>query len=845
MTSFYCLLAYIPFTHQWVIKCPVLPWLPVFARLHTFLYWAAFGLMATTSVADIRRPKTRRITVWFMIFHAVIGVALLLRPLLVDIPDDERSFVWSLIALFSLLWVAAIDYLGHAEETGRDVAKKREARLGLSAAVLSAIFVALLYLGIFNLRYVLTGAVRLRWFEHLTIIFWSILSHLFLFLSVFILLKLVRAISGRFAAARKIEFFISYFLASLAGMMILRKIILSAISFNTYGADVFAVVASLSVVAFLFGLVIRLGGSDDEEARSESAFARSPLCSLRSSSRRTRALCVLALAAFAYVVPASIERTDWNFLLQELLAILIWAMAFVLFCAITSRPKEKQYSPGVLLLVAVLSLGGYGVMELSRSRIPLLQDGGLHVSATLERYADYDISFRVVRDILSPSLYTGLNPISVDSRQAFYVFLQRNTHVGENVRPVEVNLVDHLARTDTEKPNIFIFVIDSLRKDYVSPYNKGVKFTPSIGRFARESVVMENAFTHYGGTTLAEPSIWVGGMMLHKQYVQPFQPMNALQKLIDAEDYQKFITVDPVLGTILQPSPSTVEMDQGRAWWDYDLCRSLEELESKIDARQASAQPIFTYIQPQNLHTTTLAHIKGNDAPQGQEYDGFDPLYAAQLKRLDAGFGDFIDYLKARGLYDNSIVILTADHGDMLGDGGWGHAYTIFPDVIRVPLIIHLPPRLQKGLFWDAKSVAFSTDIAPSLYYLLGHRPVVQNELFGRPLFTAEEKEQTAYRRDSYLIASSYGPVYGLLAHNGRSLFIADAIHGKDYFYDLADDPQGTRNLVTDAVRAENEKLIRSHILSINRFYNYDPDRLAQRSLMEQIRDFFHLLYGE
>ena len=75
-------------------------------------------------------------------------------------------------------------------------------------------------------------------------------------------------------------------------------------------------------------------------------------------------------------------------------------------------------------------------------------------------------------------------------------------------------------------------VVDSLRRDYLSPFNPAVTFTPSIDAFARSSDVFVNAFTHYGATGLSEPSIWVGGMMPHKQYITPFAPMNSLEKLL-------------------------------------------------------------------------------------------------------------------------------------------------------------------------------------------------------------------------------------------------------------------------------------------------------------------------
>src|SRR5207249_12089329 len=140
------------------------------------------------------------------------------------------------------------------------------------------------------------------------------------------------------------------------------------------------------------------------------------------------------------------------------------------------------------------------------------------------------------------------------------------------VAPVSVDLVDDLRARNSSNPNIFIFVIDSLRRDYLSNYNPAVTFTPNIEAFARENVAMENAFTRYGGTGLSEPSIWVGGMVLHKQYVTPFAPMNALQKLLETEKYQSYISKDSILDTVVTPSPSITELDQGRATIENDLC---------------------------------------------------------------------------------------------------------------------------------------------------------------------------------------------------------------------------------------------------------------------------------
>jgi len=193
-----------------------------------------------------------------------------------------------------------------------------------------------------------------------------------------------------------------------------------------------------------------------------------------------------------------------------------------------------------------------------------------------------------------------------------------------------------------------------------------------------------------------------------------------------------------------------------------------------------------------------------------------------ELRRMDTAFGEFLGFLQQHGLYDNSIIILTADHGDAYGEfGRYGHSDFLFPEIIRIPLIVHLPPQMRQRVVWDPQQVAFNSDITPSLYYLLGHRPILNNELFGRPIFTETQGEQSEYLRSSYLLVSSYAPVYAVLGNNGKSLFIVDAVNRKNYFYDLVQDPLGTRSHVTIPLRNENEALIRREVQRIDDFYGW------------------------
>lgn len=831
MTSSYCLLAYIPFTYQWVVKCTLVKWLPVFVKLHPFLYWIVLVPAGATLVPDLRRSQTRRLAGGFIVFHAAAGMMLLFHPLLSNLANDDRSFCWSLISLFPLLWIAAIDYAGRFSE--RTWAPTDDEHLTLSTAVLAAVFLSLLYLVMFYVRFASTAGVQLRSSEFMVASSWSLASHVLLFTLTFVGFRLIGSFASRFARPSKIEFLICNLLIAFVLALVVRKMILSALTFNNPLADFFSVAVSFSSVAFISGLGVRLHSTDGAKI-SGFRLALGPLLLVspgKDSRWPFRLIWIGFIALLAYAIPASIAKRDWDFLIQKLGVIAIWSATFVFFYAMQRRGERTKYSFAGLLLILMVSTGWYTILGSSEPLwAALLRDEQLDVSATLERYASYDVSFKLARDILRPNVNlfasTSVSPTGVEQSvsrdQSFYGFLQQNTNLLPSVKvnPVDIKLAGDLTRTEGAKPNIFIFVIDSLRQDYVSPYNKAVGFTPNIEGFARESLVLRNAFTRYGGTVLAEPSIWTGTLQLHKQYIQPFYPMNSLQKLIEAEDYESFITIDPVVRIITKPSADTIELDKDYVWFEYDFCRTLKELQTKIGERQAPARPMFVYTEPQNVHRVVLKD-KGERVPPGERYPGFYAPYASQVKYIDGCFGEFIAFLKSQGLYDNSIVILTSDHGDSLGEEGrWGHSYWMFPEILRVPLIIHLPAKIQKGLAWNPKSVAFTTDITPTLYYLLGHRPIARDPMFGRPLLTSTEPEQTDYLQESYLVVSSYGPVYGILSRDARSLFIADAVNQKEYFFNLADDPKSMRNRLTSAIQTENERLIHDIVVSINQFYN-------------------------
>jgi arylsulfatase A-like enzyme len=203
------------------------------------------------------------------------------------------------------------------------------------------------------------------------------------------------------------------------------------------------------------------------------------------------------------------------------------------------------------------------------------------------------------------------------------------------------------------------------------------------------------------------------------------------------------------------------------------------------------------------------------------DYPGFYAPVASRVRRFDQCLGEFIKDLKAQGLYDQSIIILTSDHGDSLGEEGrMGHAYSLHPEVVRVPLIIHLPPALRSAWEWDEKRVAYTTDITPTLYRLLGHEPTQPAPFFGEPL--ALRTGIPPPQQGSRMIAASYGAVYGVLLAHATRYYVFDAVSMRDMAFELGTGAQpGVEVPMTPDVQELGVKTIRATVSSIGAFYRF------------------------
>ena len=195
-------------------------------------------------------------------------------------------------------------------------------------------------------------------------------------------------------------------------------------------------------------------------------------------------------------------------------------------------------------------------------------------------------------------------------------------------------------------------------------------------------------------------------------------------------------------------------------------------------------------------------------------------LYDAEVLQADALLGGFIDDLEARGLLENSVVVFTSDHGELLGEHKRiGHGL-FFQEVTSVPLFFHFP-----GQAWAGRSAApvEHVDIVPTLLSYLGlELPAGLQGHDLMPLALGEEALPANRIR-----VGQFSNQHTLIAADEPNLKILFYMEEEEpvrvQVYDLALDPGERRNLNPDPLKQKDKQ---------PKFAPGSPERLkAERAL--------------
>jgi arylsulfatase A-like enzyme len=149
---------------------------------------------------------------------------------------------------------------------------------------------------------------------------------------------------------------------------------------------------------------------------------------------------------------------------------------------------------------------------------------------------------------------------------------------------------------------------------------------------------------------------------------------------------------------------SPLLLGKARAWWAAHQGRPRFAFVNLLDPHQPYRPPKDTF----ELFLPDVSYREAwefdEDPVPYQLRPGLTPrqtrivnqLYNAEIATMDRQIGAFLEWLRDRGDLDHTIVVITADHGEHLGERGiLGHDLVLDPYVLRVPLIVRYPPKTQ------------------------------------------------------------------------------------------------------------------------------------------------------
>lgn len=376
-------------------------------------------------------------------------------------------------------------------------------------------------------------------------------------------------------------------------------------------------------------------------------------------------------------------------------------------------------------------------------------------------------------------------------------------------------------------PPVILISFDTCRADVFGVLTgEEPSLTPRLDELARESVVFENAFVQAPHTLPSHMSMFTG-VYPDTHGVKPeLDPLpEALVTLPEVLDDAGYHTMGLVTSEWLKP-----DFGFGRGFDDYErlahrptyaervnaaALRRLRRMEGGFflflhyydlhsDFDQGSAANKFPYYAPHeyrrgldvssdgrefcddegNCNTRYLmaADRERRDVPQS-EIDTIHGLYRAAVPHLDAEMGAFFDELKSRGLYEDSMIIVTSDHGEEFREHGRFIHSQPYDETIRVPLFIKFPRSWAAGT--RVTEVVETVDIAPTILDHLGMDPpeTAQGESLLDLVQGAEGRSGHAVLSQDTINKTRYG------LRTDEVKLIMDLKTSRPELYDLREDP--------------------------------------------------------
>jgi len=351
-----------------------------------------------------------------------------------------------------------------------------------------------------------------------------------------------------------------------------------------------------------------------------------------------------------------------------------------------------------------------------------------------------EIDLSAYRDQISKISFVFLKE-SLDRNFSARLFLWEPQILFEKMK--EYDKEDNGERTHLQKPfNILIYLVDCLRPDHLPFFNYTKNVTPHMEEFSKDSIIFKNAFAQGSWTRPSVGALFTG---LHPFAHQAItlksglaSELNTLAEVLEKAGYYT-IGISSNAGI-----KKFFNFHQGFKFFKYhsNLSGGISDKlnEYAFPELRKKKTPFFLYLHTMDLHRPRklkeefLPSFPEGDSDEGhqivtvQKDGGISypvdltrvlAMYDAAIRQNDRSFGDLMKELKRLDLYDSTLIILTADHGEELYDHRkFAHGKTLYQEVIHQLLIIKLPGQLMAGkqIYENVQTI----DIFPTFLDLIG-----------------------------------------------------------------------------------------------------------------------------
>lgn len=429
------------------------------------------------------------------------------------------------------------------------------------------------------------------------------------------------------------------------------------------------------------------------------------------------------------------------------------------------------------------------------------------------------------------------------------IFTKKTAGVGEYGlwgNPVIIRNEDDVNK---QYPPIFIISCDTMRADHLLPYGYHLPTSPNLDKFAKEAVLFERAYTTRTFTPVAHMSLLTG--LFPKNHgvnaeLPAFDHVKLLGEYLKELGYYSMGLVGAT--TWFLPSRGYMRgMDKLYYPPEYlrDVFPTQEILKSEI--KKLKYDNLFVFLHNYDVHTRMLppATIYSSEddrffyfsdllevpelltaecMPNPRSFfnhiqatlgklDFYENLYINALyddcvAKVDYAIGDLFNFLKEQGLYDKSMIIIVADHGEALGEHGRYEHVDVYEHTARVPMMIKFPNGMYAGK--RIESLVSLEDIVPTI---LDNLNVNYENLDGISLTEIIEEKYTTPRK--IFVQNQFQNEEALISDKYK--VICSFRESKMSFFDLLQDPLESINLFD-----KENKLAKQFLeeMSSYRFFN-------------------------